>query len=171
MTTERRETANSIGLLILRVGIGGFLVTHGWGKLQMLLSGGAARFGDPIGLGPTLSLALVTLSEFACALLIIAGLATRLAAVPPVISMSVAAFVVHAANPWSMETAARAFFSGASKDWLSKEPALLYLVPVLSLLFTGGGKFSLDALVAARWKRRRAAAARGLERPAGRAVA
>ncbi len=171
MKPERGETAAAIGLLILRLGIGGLLVTHGWGKLQMLLSGGAAQFGDPVGLGPALSLALVTLSEFVCAVLIVAGLATRLAAVPPVVSMSVAAFVVHAANPWTMETAARAFFSGASKTWASKEPALLYLIPVLSLAFAGGGKFSLDALIAARRNRRRARGPRGLERPAGHAVA
>ncbi len=171
METERREAAASVGLLVLRIGVGGFLATHGWGKLQMLLSGGAAQFGDPIGLGPTLSLALVTVSEFACAVLLIAGLATRLAAIPPVISMSVAAFVVHAANPWTMEAAARAFFAGTSKDWFSKEPALLYLIPVLSLAFAGGGKFSLDALIAARWNRRRAAGLRGVERPGGRAVA
>ncbi len=137
----------------------------------MLLSGGAEQFGDPIGLGPTPSLALVTLSEFVCAVLIVAGLATRLAAIPPVVSMSVAAFVVHAANPWTMETAARAFFSGASKSWLSKEPALLYLIPVLALLFTGGGRFSLDALIASRRSRRRAPGLRDPARPEGRAVA
>ncbi len=85
MQTERRETAASVGLLILRVGVGGLLATHGWAKLQMLIGGAAAQFGDPVGLGPTLSLALVTLSELACDLLIIAGLATRLAAIPPVI--------------------------------------------------------------------------------------
>ncbi len=171
METERREAAASVGLLVLRIGIGGFLVTHGWGKLRMLVGGGAAQFGDPIGLGPTLSLALVTVSEFFCALLIVAGLATRLAAIPVVISMSVAAFVVHAANPWTMDAAASEFFSGASKTWFSKEPALLYLIPFLSLAFTGGGKFSLDALIAARRSRRRAAGLPGLKRPQGRAVA
>ena len=55
----------------------------------MLLAGSADKFGDPIGLGSTLSLALVTTPEFICALLIILGLGTRLAAVPVVISMSV----------------------------------------------------------------------------------
>ncbi len=155
MESERREVATSIGLLTLRLGVGGYLITHGWGKLQMLIGGGAARFGDPVGLGSTLSLALVTLSEFVCALLIIPGLATRLAAIPVVVSMSVAAFVVHAADPWTMETAAKAFFSGASKSWASKEPALLYLIPFLALAFSGGGKFSLDALIATRWNRRR----------------
>ncbi len=154
METERKEMPASIGLLILRLGIGGYLITHGWGKLQMLLAGGADKFGDPIGLGSTLSLALVTTSEFLCALLIILGLGTRLAAFPVVISMSVAAFVIHAKDPWTMEAAANAFFSGASKTWFSKEPALLYLIPFLSLVFTGGGKLSLDGLIAMRRNRR-----------------
>lgn len=150
METERKEMAASIGLLILRLGIGGYLITHGWGKLQMLLAGGADKFGDPIGLGSTVSLALVTMSEFICALLIMLGLGTRLAAFPVVISMAVAAFVVHAKDPWTMEAAANAFFSGTSKIWFSKEPALLYLIPFLSLAFTGGGKLSLDGLIAMR---------------------
>lgn len=148
MEAERKEMSASIGLLILRLGIGGYLITHGWGKLQMLLAGGAGNFGDPIGLGSTLSLTLVTTSEFLCALLIILGLATRLAAVPVVITMAVAALVIHARDPWTMEAAANAFFSGASKTWFSKEPAMLYLIPFLSLVFTGAGKLSLDGLIA-----------------------
>lgn len=171
METERKEMGTSIGLLVLRLGIGGYLVTHGWGKLQMLLAGAADKFGDPIGLSSSLSLALVTMSEFVCALLIIPGLATRLAAIPPVISMSVAAFVVHANDPWTMEAAANAFFGGASKTWFAKEPALLYLIPFLSLVFTGGGKLSLDALIERRWNRRQAAGRRMLERPEKRSVA
>lgn len=164
METQRKEMAASIGLLILRIGIGGYLITHGWGKLQMLLAGGADKFGDPIGLGNTLSLALVTTSEFFCALLVIFGLGTRLAAVPVVISMFVAAFVVHAKDPWTMETAANAFFSGASKTWFSKEPALLFLIPFLSLVFTGGGRFSLDGLIAMRKNQQQAAEKREFER-------
>jgi putative oxidoreductase len=156
METERKEMASSVGLLILRLGIGGYLVTHGWGKVLMLLAAGGDKFGDPIGLGSTLSLALVTTSEFICALLIILGLETRLAAFPVVISMAVAAFVVHAKDPWTMEAAANAFFSGASKTWFSKEPALLYLIPFLSLMFTGGGKLSLDGRIARRRNQRQA---------------
>ena len=165
METERKEMAASIGLLILRLGIGGYLITHGWGKLQMLLAGGADKFGDPIGLGSTVSLALVTMSEFICALLIMLGLGTRLAAFPVVISMAVAAFVVHAKDPWTMEAAANAFFSGASKTWFSKEPALLYLIPFLSLAFTGGGKLSLDGLIAIRRNQQRAGEKNGVRLP------
>ena len=171
MEAERKEMSASIGLLILRLGIGGYLITHGWGKLQMLLAGGAEKFGDPIGLGSTLSLALVTASEFLCALLILLGLATRLAAVPVVISMFVAAFVIHARDPWTMEAAASAFFSGASKTWFSKEPALLYLIPFLSLVFTGGGKLSLDGLIATGRNQRRADEQRGFERTEKRRAA
>jgi putative oxidoreductase len=171
MEAERKEMSASIGLLFLRLGIGGYLITHGWGKLQMLLAGGAEKFGDPIGLGSTLSLVLVTTSEFLCALLIVLGLATRLAAVPVVITMAVAAFVIHAGDPWTMEAAANAFFSGASKTWFSKEPALLYLIPFLSLVFTGGGKISLDGLIAVRRNQRLATGQRGFERAEERPAA
>jgi putative oxidoreductase len=43
--------------------------------------------------------------------------------------MCVAAFVIHGSDP----------FSG-------KELALMYLVPFLTLVFTGAGRFSLDQL-------------------------
>jgi putative oxidoreductase len=171
MEAERKKMSASIGLLILRLGIGGYMITHGWGKLQMLLAGGAEKFGDPIGLGSTISLAIVTTSEFLCALLIILGLATRLAAVPVVISMSVAAFVIHAGDPWTMEAAATAFFSGASKTWFSKEPALLYLIPFLSLVFTGGGNLSLDGLISMRRNQHHATEKRGVERTENRPAA
>ena len=171
MESKPKEMPVSIGLLILRLGIGGFLITHGWGKLQMLLAGGAEKFGDPIGLGSTVSLALVTTSEFLCALLIILGLATRLAAIPVVISMAVAAFVFHAGDPWTMEAAANAFFSGASKTWFAKEPALLYLVPFLSLVFTGAGKLSIDGLIAMRRDHHHVSEQRELERTGERRAA
>jgi putative oxidoreductase len=171
MEAKHKEMPVSIGLLILRLGIGGYLITHGWGKGQMLLADGAEKFGDPIGLGSTLSLALVTTSEFLCALLIILGLTTRLAAIPVVITMSVAAFVIHAGDPWTMEAAANAFFSGASKTWFSKEPALLYLIPYLSLVFTGGGKLSLDGLIAMRRKQHHTTEKLRFERTEGRPAA
>jgi putative oxidoreductase len=154
MELARGKLMTSIGLLTLRLGIGGYLLTHGVGKLHMLLAGDFAKFSDPIGLGPGLSLVLITVAEFLCALLVMLGLFTRFAAVPVVIAMAVAAFVVHGGDPWSMGKAAKAFFSGESKTWSSKEPALLYLIPFLTLIFTGAGAFSMDALITW-WKRRR----------------
>ncbi len=156
METQRQDLATSIGLLALRLGVGGFLLTHGWGKLQMVLAGDFAKFGDPIGLGSGLSLALVTLAEFFCALAVMFGAATRLAAATVVISMSVAAFVAHAGNPWTMDAGYRLFMTKQASSWASKEPALLYLIPFLALVFTGAGGLSIDRLVGRWWRERRA---------------
>lgn len=145
METQRSGWAGSVGLLILRLGIGGYMVTHGWGKLQMVLAGEFSKFGDPIGLGSALSLVLVTMAEFVCAILIIVGLGTRFAAAPLVFNMGVAAFVAHANAPWTM-----------SPNGPSKEPALLFLIPFLALLFTGAGGLSLDRLIGSRLRARRA---------------
>ena len=128
----------SLGLLILRVGMGAYMASHGWGKVQMVLEGDAESFGDPIGLGKEASLWLAAAAEFLCAILVVIGLATRFAAAAIVFTMGVAAFVVHAADPWTMG------------DGLSKEPALLYLVGFLTLVFTGAGAFSLDAALVRR---------------------
>lgn len=157
MTATRDMWSTSIGLLILRAGIGGYMLTHGVGKLRMLTAGAFDTFGDPIGLGSELSLVLVTMAEFVCALFVISGFLTRFAAVPVVFSMGVAAFVAHAGDPWSMERAAMAFFSGESETWSSKEPALLFLTGFLALAFTGAGTFSLDEVIR-RWRARRVAA-------------
>jgi putative oxidoreductase len=153
MELPRKDFTSSIGLLILRLGIGGFMLSHGWSKLQMLLAGDFDKFGDPIGLGSSLSLVLIVMAELVSPLLVIVGLAARFAAALSVIAMGVAAFVVHGSDPWSMETAAKLFMSGEAKSWASKEPALLYLIPFLALVFTGAGRFSLDRLIWSRWHR------------------
>jgi putative oxidoreductase len=152
---QKQTIPAAIGLLILRAGIGGYMVTHGWGKLQMVLDGNYAMFGDPIGIGPHASLLLTAFAEFVCAALVVAGLGTRFAAIPVVVAMGVAAFVAHGADPWSMETAAIRFMTGESESWGSKQPALMFLIPFLALAFTGPGRFSLDALVHAWWEQRK----------------
>jgi putative oxidoreductase len=146
--TTMNDRNLSIGLLILRIGIAGYLITHGWGKVQMILAGQHEMFGDPVGLGSQLSLWLVAFAEFACAILVLIGAATRLAAIPVVIAMAVAAFVAHGSDPWTMQEAAMRFFSGASKSWASKQPALMFAVVFLTLVFTGAGRYSVDALIA-----------------------
>ena len=156
--TNLRDTANSVGLLILRFGIGGYMLAHGWQKLGMLRAGASEQFGDPIGLGPELSLMLVIAAEFGCALLVILGLATRLAALPIVFAMGVAAFVAHGADPWTAGGGYERFAAGETPMPLSKQPALTFLIVFLALAFTGPGRFSLDALIARRFQRRGAKA-------------
>jgi len=126
----KTETATSIGLLVLRLGVGVMmLVAHGWGKL-IGFSDLAGKFPDPLGVGSTTTLVLAVFAEVVCALLIILGLGTRFAAVPLLVTMLVAAFIVHADDPWAR-----------------KEFALLYAIPFLTLIFTGGGRFALDRFV------------------------
>lgn len=115
-----------LGLLILRVGAGVLLMSHGFGKLMQLIEGNH-QFGDPIGIGPLPSLILTVFAEFFCALLVVLGVKTRWAAVPPLITMIVAAVIVHSAD-----------------DFRTKEMAILYGVMYLALVFAGGGRYSVD---------------------------
>ena len=154
MEARRLDPSTSIGLLLFRVAFGAYMTAHGWGKLQMLLAGDFDGFGDPIGLGSRASLILVTVAEFACALLVLLGLWTRYAAAPIVFAMGVAAFVVHRSDPWTSGGGAELFFAGKSKMWSSKEPALLYLSTFLTLMLTGAGRYSLDTRLGGRRRRR-----------------
>lgn len=119
-----------LGLLILRVGFGGLLfLGHGWEKL-LGFSHKAAMFPDPLHVGGRASLALAIFAEVVCSLLVALGVMTRLSAVPPFITMLVAASLVHAHDPWS-----------------KKEAALLYAIPFLVIILTGPGAFSIDWMV------------------------
>jgi putative oxidoreductase len=156
MPTRWQDTTASIGLLILRLGVGGYMLTHGWGKLGMVLGGRFDQFGDPIGLGSGLSLVLATFAEFFCALLVMAGLATRIAAFPIVFTMAVAAFLVHGADPWTSGRAFELFQAGRTEFPASKEPALIYLIVFLALILTGPGRYSIDAVLWPKLRRKRA---------------
>ncbi len=114
------------GLLFLRLTFSGMMLTHGIPKLLNLIQGDI-QFGDPIGLGPTVSLILAVIGEAICPLLIILGLKTRIAAIPTIITMAVAAFIVHGSDPLG-----------------TKEMALLYLFGFTAIALLGSGRFSLD---------------------------
>jgi putative oxidoreductase len=124
----------ALGLLMMRVAAGGMLLFgHGWAKL-IGFAERSATFPDPLGIGsPAVSLGLAVFAEVACAAAVVVGLATRLAAIPVVFTMLVAAFVVHAGDPWSR-----------------KELALLYALPFATLIFTGAGRFAADRYVGPR---------------------
>lgn len=135
MANDNNQIFPSTGLLLLRLALGGMmLVSHGWGKL-IHFGEKAGVFPDPIGLGSQISLSLTIFAEVFCSIAIILGLATRLVAIPLIITMFVAAFIIHADDPWQ-----------------KKEFGLLYLVPFLALVFTGAGRFSLDAVIKKRKK-------------------
>lgn len=117
-----------ISLLILRLAFGGLMIiNHGWRKLDKLLAGGEIKFADPLGIGTELSLQLAVLGEVVCAALITVGLFTRLASIPAMITMFVAAWIVHGGDPFK-----------------EQEHALLFGVVYLVLFLIGPGRYSID---------------------------
>jgi putative oxidoreductase len=116
-----------LGLLLLRIAAGGLmLINHGWPKI-INFADKADRFADPFGIGSTPSLILVIFAEFFCSSLLVLGLLTRYSLIPLIITMVVAAFVVHAGDPFR-----------------EIESALFFLISYVALFFTGPGKYSAD---------------------------
>ena len=117
-------------MLMLRVVFGGYMLAgHGWRKMAKF-SEIAPDFYNFLGMGSGFSLALAVFAEVICAALLVAGLATRLAAIPLMITMAVAFFLVHADDPV-----------------LDREVAMLYLVVYAVIYLIGPGRFSLDQLI------------------------
>ncbi|MFZ9681772.1 MAG: DoxX family protein [Cephaloticoccus sp.] len=122
--------STDFALLLLRVVAGlTMLLNHGWGKV-MNFGDISDKFMNFLGLGSTVSLALIVFAEVVCAALITLGFLTRFAALVLAIGMGVAFFVGHGmklSNPGSGEL------------------ALIYLLIAVTLFFSGAGKFSIDA--------------------------
>lgn len=128
-TCTPRPANLDVALLFLRVGIALVMLTHGIPKLLMLMGDDAIQF--PVIFGdPGISLSLAVFAEFLCSLLVLLGLATRLAVLPLMITMLTAILHIHGTDPFAV-----------------KELPVLYLMVYLVLLILGSGKFSLDALI------------------------
>lgn len=123
---SEHKAGRDFGLLLLRLLVGGMMLTHGCAKLGAFGTL-VHTFPDPIGLGSTASLILILFAEVGCSLLLLFGFFTRLAVFPLIFGMCVAGFVVHNADAFQ-----------------TKELPLLYLGIYIVLFFTGAGRFSLD---------------------------
>ena len=129
-STDLKDNLPDFGLLFLRMSVGLFIVFgHGWDKL-MNFGTMSTQFPDPIGMGSTVSLALVVFAEVFCGLAFALGLVTRFSALPLIIFMLVGAAVFHADDPWQ-----------------KKEFALLYLIPFVTVFLSGPGEYSLDRIL------------------------
>ncbi len=116
----------NLALAILRIGTSALLLTHGIPKIERLFADDV-KFADPFGLGPTVSLLLVVIAEVVAPIFIIIGYRTKLATIPPMITMIVALLTVHFNDPIG-----------------TKEKALLYLLAFLVVFLAGPGKYSID---------------------------
>ncbi len=119
------SSSYSLGLLILRVGFSAMLLVHGIQKIEILFSS-TINFADPIGLGSLITLLLVLFAEIICTVLIIIGVKTRLATIPPIILMLVAIIIVHKGDPI-----------------MARELAILYLIAFSTIGLLGSGRLAL----------------------------
>lgn len=118
--------AVNCSLLLLRVIWGITMIpAHGWPKLAGF-ENRKASFMDFMGLGSTLSLSLAVFAEFFCSLLLIAGLFTRLATLPLIITM----LVIMNQHEWALIGA--------------HESVLFFFTGYLLILILGPGRYSLD---------------------------
>jgi putative oxidoreductase len=132
MSTNYSAGAFNFAMLLLRFGIGLFMISHGYDKLvhfsnYATMNGGFMKF---LGLNSHISLALDVFAEFFCSLFLIIGLFTRLSAIPLIIAMTVALFKVHNGDVFDEHG----------------EKAAMYICVYLVILLLGPGKISVDGM-------------------------
>ena len=125
-------------LLLVRLSLAAVFVPSGWGKLHDLekVTGFFTELGIP---APHLNAVVVAVSELVCGSLLLVGLLSRLAAVPLVISMTIAII-----------TAKRADLGGVVDLFAVDE--FIYVVMAIVMIVIGAGALSVDGLVARRMK-------------------
>lgn len=120
----------NLGILIARVCFAVFMLFgHGLAKL-VDFQDKADSFPSFFGLPSVVTLGLAVFAEFFCSILVTIGYQTRLACLPLVATMAVAAFMAHAEDPFAR-----------------KEMALLYLVGFTAIALIGPGKYSVDGRI------------------------
>lgn len=137
-TVQRLEKLKWLPPLMARVTVGFVFIETGWGKIHNIqkVIGFFTSLGIP---APEFQARLVAGTEFTCGLLMLAGLFTRLASIPLTVIMVVAIY-----------TAKRTELEGVTNLFGLSE--YLYIVLLVWLLITGAGSFSLDRLLAKKWK-------------------
>ena len=133
------DTNSSWAQLFLRIPVGVILFAHGAQKLFGWFGGygltGTAGFMDSIGLSPGYLMALLAGSaEFFGGIFLILGLLTRPTAFVSAFTMLVAIFSVHIGNGLFMSNGGIEF-------------GLALFAITASLIFSGGGRLSLDSFV------------------------
>lgn len=138
MNTTSRDgvAARDVGLLIIRIAVSIVFIFHGAQKLFGWFDGpGLNAFAGMLEAqkvpAPVVSAVLAACAEFFGGLLVLLGLALRVAVIPMVFTMLVAILLVHR--------------SAFSLQHNGMEYALTLGLVLLGLGFTGAGRMSLDA--------------------------
>jgi putative oxidoreductase len=127
------KRTDSAALLVARLTVGVLFVSTGWGKVHNLAK--VTDFFGELGIPmPSFNAVLASYTELVCGFLLVIGLATRLAAVPLVVTMAVAILT-------------------AKKSELHSLPDLFgfvewtYLAILLVIFALGPGKLAIDTLL------------------------
>lgn len=126
----KKAVLKDLALLVIRLGAGAMMLTHGIPKIGRLFGEGPVKFADPFGLGPEISLGMAIFAEVICAILVMVGFKTRPATIPLILTMLTAAFYAHWNDPFG-----------------KKELPLLYICVFLAILAFGAGKFAVDGFL------------------------
>lgn len=124
--TDYNHTQASLGIFIIRIGLGFTMMTHGFAKLSNFEVYVTNFWGGSLGLGLTI------FAELICALSMIIGIAYRLVLIPLITTMFVAFFFVH------------------KSSLIQGELSLVYFIAFVGLLISGPGKYSVDRILAKR---------------------
>ncbi len=134
LTLSFLPTNRDLGLLLLRLGFGGYMIiAHGMPKL-LSFADRKDSFADPLGLSSPVSLGFTVGAEVFAAAFVVLGLFTRLSAAALIFTMGVAFFVMH-----------EGIFVGEGNG----ELAMVYLLAFAVILVTGAGKYSIDSKLGA----------------------
>jgi len=129
LSTKYSAGAFNAAILILRLSLGIMMMKHGYDKL-VGFGDMQGKFMNFMGMGSSMSLALLIFAEFFCSLFLILGLFTRLAAIPLIIATCVMVFKAHHADVFG-----------------EAQTAALYLTGYVVLLFVGPGRVSVDSMI------------------------
>ena len=174
----RLQSADGLAPLALRLYLVPIFWVAGTTKLGGM-ENTIAWFGNPDwGLGlpfPALMAYLAAYTEVIGAMLLALGLATRWISIPLIVTMLVAVFAVHWPNGWAaiadsnveevavrLDSAREILQENGNYGWLTEkggfvilnngiEFAVTYLVMLLALLFSGGGRYVSVDYWLARW--------------------
>jgi putative oxidoreductase len=127
--------------LLARVTVGWVFATTGWAKLHSLQK--VIDYFTDLGIPyPQIHAPFASANEFVCGVLVLLGLATRVASIPLIVVMLVA---IRSAQWENVDSAAALF---GLVEWL-------YIAIFAWLAIAGPGPVSLDALIARALKRSR----------------
>jgi putative oxidoreductase len=152
------EKRADLGLFILRLTGGLLAFKHGWGKL-VRLAGGEGRFVqsvDALGFPTPEVFAWAAAIAEVSGILIVLGLLTRICAALAAFTTGVAAFLRHHAHDQLLAWLGwRDVAPDRLEEWGNPELALVHFFAFAAIVLLGPGRWSLDAAIRRRWRKRK----------------